>query len=58
MRDGVRLLGARLVAQGHGRPALELADGGEMLADAAAHLEAVGVVVDDEPIGGVENLLV
>jgi hypothetical protein len=57
-RDGVRFLRAGLVVQMRGRRALRLTDREQVLADPAAHLEPVRVVVADEAVGGIENLLV
>ena len=57
-RDGVGLLRARLVVQVRRRRALGLANRDQVLADAAAHLETIRVVVDDEAVGRVEDLLV
>ena len=58
MGDRVGFLRAGLVVQVHRRRPVRLVHRDQMLADAAAHLEAVGIVVDDEAIGGVEDLLV
>jgi len=56
--DGVGLLGAGLVVQVRRRRAIRLPHRDEMLADTAPDLEPIGVVVDDQPVGRVENLLV
>ena len=56
--DGVRLLRTGLVVKVRGRRALRLVHGHQVLADPAAHFETVRVVVDDEPVRGIEDLLV
>jgi hypothetical protein len=58
VRHRVRLLCAGLVVPVGGRRPVRLAHRDEVLADAAAHLEAVRIVVDDETVGRVEDPLV
>jgi len=58
LRDRVRLLRRGLVVEVHRRAALALLHGREVLADPGLHLEPVGVVVHDQPVGRVEQPLV
>ena len=54
----VGLLGGRLVVQVLRREAGRLAHRGEVLLDAVLHFQPLRIVVDDEPVGGVEDGLV
>ena len=57
VRDRVRLLRARLVVQVHRRRPVGLVDRDQVLADPAPDLQAIRIVVHDQPVGRVEDLL-